>query len=79
VDARPHRHARDRASRHRPGARGRLRLAVALDLEAPGIDRAEAAELMARAHEICPYSRATRGNIDVTLAVAGVPIERAAA
>jgi len=62
-----------------PAREGGFGLAVALDLDAPGIDRAEAAELMARAHEICPYSRATRGNIDVTLAVAGVPIERAAA
>ena len=62
-----------------PAREGGFGLAVALDLEAPGIDRAEAAELMARAHEICPYSRATRGNIDVTLAVAGAPIERAAA
>jgi Ohr subfamily peroxiredoxin len=62
-----------------PAREGGFGLAVALDLDAPGIDRAEAADLMARAHEICPYSRATRGNIDVTLAVAGVPIERAAA
>jgi lipoyl-dependent peroxiredoxin len=62
-----------------PAREGGFGLAVALDLDAPGIDRAEAAELMARAHEICPYSRATRGNIDVMLAVAGVPIERAAA
>ena len=62
-----------------PAREGGFGLAVALDLDAPGIDRAEAAELMARAHEICPYSRATRGNIDVTLAVAGAPIERAAA
>jgi organic hydroperoxide reductase OsmC/OhrA len=34
---------------------------------------------MTRAHEICPYSRATRGNIDVMLAVGGLPIARAAA
>ena len=31
---------------------------------------------MERAHERCPYSRATRGNIDVTLAVGGTAIER---
>ena len=42
-------------------------------------DRAEAVELMTRAHEICPYSRATRGNIEVRLAVAGTAIEAAAA
>jgi Ohr subfamily peroxiredoxin len=61
-----------------PVREGGFDLAVALDLDAPGIDRATAAELMTRAHEICPYSRATRGNIEVSLAVAGVSIERAA-
>jgi organic hydroperoxide reductase OsmC/OhrA len=34
---------------------------------------------MIRAHEACPYSRATRGNIDVTLSVGETTIERAAA
>jgi len=34
---------------------------------------------MARAHESCPYSKATRGNVAVTLTVAGLPIEQAAA
>ena len=62
-----------------PAREGGFGLAVALDLYAPGIDRAKAVELMRRAHETCPYSRATRGNIDVTLSVAGVPIERTAA
>jgi hypothetical protein len=33
---------------------------------------------MARAHERCPYSNATRGNIDVTLTVDGVPLAAAA-
>ena len=54
-------------------------LAVALDLDAPQISRDEAVELMTRAHETCPYSRATRGNIDVTLTVRGATIERLAA
>src|SRR5690348_16719284 len=62
-----------------PAGGGGFGLAAALDLRAPGIDRAKAVELMRRAHETCPYSRATRGNIDVRLSVAGVPIERAAA
>jgi organic hydroperoxide reductase OsmC/OhrA len=61
-----------------PAREGGFGLTVVLDLDAPGINRAQAADLMARAHEICPYSRATRGNVDVTLAVAGAPIERAA-
>jgi lipoyl-dependent peroxiredoxin len=58
---------------------GGFGLAAWLDLEAPGISRAEAVELMERAHEACPYSRATRGNIDVTLTVGGATVERRAA
>jgi Ohr subfamily peroxiredoxin len=58
---------------------GGLGLAASLDLHAPQIDRGEAVDLMARAHETCPYSRATRGNIEVTLSVGGVTIERQAA
>jgi osmotically inducible protein OsmC len=33
----------------------------------PGLDQAQADELLAKAHQVCPYSKATRGNIDVTL------------
>jgi Ohr subfamily peroxiredoxin len=62
-----------------PAREGGFGLAVALDLYAPGLDRPQAAELMVQAHQQCPYSRATRGNIDVRLSVAGRPIERAAA
>ena len=58
---------------------GGFGLAVALDLDAPQISRDEAVELMTRAHETCPYSRATRGDIDVTLTVRGATIERLAA
>jgi lipoyl-dependent peroxiredoxin len=58
---------------------GGLGLTAALDLEAPGISPADAAELMEGAHEACPYSRATRGNIDVTLTVSGAAVERRAA
>ncbi len=36
----------------------------------PTLDAAQARELMEAAHQVCPYSRATRGNIDVTLEVA---------
>jgi osmotically inducible protein OsmC len=38
----------------------------------------QAADLMTRAHERCPYSVATRGNIEVTLTVDGLPLEQAA-
>jgi lipoyl-dependent peroxiredoxin len=58
---------------------GGMGLAVALDLDAPGLDRDLAVDLMNRAHETCPYSRATRGNIAVRLSVGGATIERQAA
>ncbi|NML63471.1 organic hydroperoxide resistance protein [Massilia sp. RP-1-19] len=40
---------------------------VELKISLPGMDRAVAEELLASAHIVCPYSNATRGNIDVTL------------
>lgn len=42
-------------------------LAVELAAALPGIDHAVAEELLAAAHERCPYSNATRGNVDVKL------------
>jgi Ohr subfamily peroxiredoxin len=62
-----------------PVKSGGFGLAAALDLDAPEISHDEAVELMRRAHETCPYSRATRGNIDVTLMVGGASLERLAA
>ena len=44
-------------------------LAVTLEVSLPHLPRAEALELTEKAHQICPYSNATRGNIDVTLEV----------
>ncbi len=46
---------------------GAYRLAVELRAAMPGIRRAEAQHLMNLAHQTCPYSRATRGNIEVRL------------
>jgi Ohr subfamily peroxiredoxin len=43
---------------------------VELKIHIPGLDRAEAEALVQKAHVVCPYSNATRGNIDVTLTVA---------
>lgn len=57
---------------------GGFGLAAALDMDAPQISREEAVDLMRRAHDACPYSRATRGNIDVTLTVGGASLERKA-
>jgi Ohr subfamily peroxiredoxin len=62
-----------------PLSSGSFGLAAALDLDTPGISRADAVYLMERAHETCPYCRATRGNIDVTLTVGGTSIDRQAA
>jgi osmotically inducible protein OsmC len=45
-------------------------ITVELQVHLPAIaDRAAAEDLVARAHEVCPYSNATRGNVDVTLSV----------
>jgi Ohr subfamily peroxiredoxin len=45
-------------------------LAVTLQGRLPGLDESAAHALMEQAHQVCPYSRATRGNIEVTLEVA---------
>jgi lipoyl-dependent peroxiredoxin len=42
---------------------------VALEVHIPGVDEARALELVQAAHAVCPYSNATRGNIDVDLTV----------
>ena len=61
-----------------PTGHGGFGLAVVLDLHAPHMTAEQAADLMVRAHERCPYSNATRGNIDVELFVDGVPLAVAA-
>ena len=50
----------------KPGAFG---IAVAMAISIPGMDKAAAQELVDAAHEVCPYSNATRGNVDVVLRV----------
>ena len=62
-----------------PAGHGAFGLTVALDLHAPHLSRGEAEDLMRRAHERCPYSNATRGNVDVTLGVDGRELDRRAA
>ena len=49
-----------------PGGFG---ITVDMDISIPGMDRAEAEKLVHDAHQVCPYSNATRGNIDVNLKV----------
>jgi Ohr subfamily peroxiredoxin len=48
---------------------GGFGLAVELDVHAPNLDHDTALALTKQAHEVCPYSNATRGNIEVTLNV----------
>ena len=48
---------------------GGFGLAVELDVHAPNLERSVAEDLVAKAHEVCPYSNATRGNIEVTLTI----------
>ncbi|AMM52623.1 organic hydroperoxide resistance protein [Rufibacter sp. DG15C] len=48
---------------------GRYGLAVQLDVKVDGVEKDKAQELVELAHEVCPYSVGTRGNIDVQLNV----------
>ncbi len=51
-------------------------VAVKLDVTLPDIsDPAQAKEIVAAAHQVCPYSNATRGNIDVELVANGEPVD----
>ncbi len=51
-------------------------LAVELDVSLPQVsDQEQASRLVGAAHKVCPYSIATRGNIDVKLTVNGQPVE----
>ena len=48
---------------------GAFGIAVELDVSLPNADRPAAEAAVARAHEVCPYSNATRGNVEVALTV----------
>ncbi|MEO8749810.1 MAG: Ohr family peroxiredoxin, partial [Allobranchiibius sp.] len=45
-------------------------IAVKISAHIPGVDHATAQDLVDQAHQVCPYSKATRGNIDVTVSAA---------
>jgi lipoyl-dependent peroxiredoxin len=53
----------------RPGGAKGFNIAVAMAITLPGMERADAEALVAAAHQVCPYSNATRGNVDVALRV----------
>jgi organic hydroperoxide reductase OsmC/OhrA len=49
--------------------------AVELAVTLPSVEGEDAVELVRAAHEVCPYSNATRGNIDVSLSANGAPVD----
>jgi lipoyl-dependent peroxiredoxin len=57
-----------------PGEDRSFVVAVRLDVTLPNLGGEDAAELVRAAHAVCPYSNATRGNIDVALTVNGEPV-----
>jgi len=52
-----------------PRSEGGFGIDVALEISLPGVDKDAAEKLVAAAHQICPYSNATRGNVNVKLTV----------
>ncbi len=59
-----------------PNGEGGFLLSVALDVTLPSVEDTDTAiELVRAAHQVCPYSNATRGNIDVVLTANGAPVE----
>ncbi|HEY3810753.1 MAG TPA: organic hydroperoxide resistance protein [Acidimicrobiales bacterium] len=52
-----------------PNGSGGFGLTAAVEAELPGLERPTALELVEAAHQVCPYSNATRGNIEVSLDV----------
>ena len=53
-----------------PHGNGGFGLTVAIEAELAGLDEAATTDLLHKAHQVCPYSNAIRGNVDVTLNVA---------
>ncbi|GAA2632761.1 organic hydroperoxide resistance protein [Paractinoplanes durhamensis] len=53
-----------------PNGNGGFQLEVAIEAEIGGVDEATAKALIEAAHQVCPYSNATRGNVEVALSVA---------
>jgi Ohr subfamily peroxiredoxin len=52
-----------------PRSEGGFGLEIALEISLPGVERAEAEALVEKAHQVCPYSNATRNNVNVGLTV----------
>jgi osmotically inducible protein OsmC len=52
-----------------PRSEGGFGLEIGLEISLPGVDHSAAQELVAKAHQVCPYSNATRNNVDVKLTI----------
>ena len=52
-----------------PRSEGGFGITAELEISLPGLDRADAEKVVETAHQICPYSNATRGNVDVGLTI----------
>ena len=52
-----------------PNGSGGFGLTVTLVVDLPAVERSAAEQLVAQAHQVCPYSNATRGNIEVALTI----------
>ncbi|HEV8569069.1 MAG TPA: organic hydroperoxide resistance protein [Actinoplanes sp.] len=53
-----------------PRDQGGYGLTVAIEAEIPDVDEATARDLIERAHQVCPYSNATRGNVELAVTIA---------
>jgi lipoyl-dependent peroxiredoxin len=62
-----------RVNLHPTEERG-FKLSVNLDISLSGVEGDQAKQLIDAAHHVCPYSNATRGNIDVTITINGEPL-----
>jgi lipoyl-dependent peroxiredoxin len=61
-----------------PTGTGGFQIAVSMDVSLPSVgDPATAVDLIRAAHQVCPYSNATRGNIEVALTANGQPVDDA--
>jgi osmotically inducible protein OsmC len=59
-----------------PDGKGGFQLGVELDVSLPSVEDGQAAkDLVKAAHQVCPYSNATRGNIEVVLTANGEPVD----
>ena len=61
-----------------PSGSGGFALSAELDVNLPGVDDEAAEKVVRRAYKHCPYSKATRGNIELTLSVNGTRLEEPA-